>query len=409
MRRWQRVILVAGISALAVPNLHAQKLTEKQALFRMREEHPKAHVLDLEVHEFEANIRERSLLTNPTFNYSRENTALGVDNFFTVTQELPIRGHLGLLGKAAGQATTAARARTVADMLAFETSLRLAFADLQLAQENFNLLKSRLAELSRLVDVLRTREKEGESSRFDLLRAEREVANIRADMETSKINRLRAQIYLASYFAPGSDPTGLEAADWLIDNSAIPNLDVLLDNALINRPDYRALTLGHARWETERRAAKRLRLPGASLSAGLKRTRSSAVNDSGYALTASVTIPLFNRGQAQVARAEAARTRVSTEQLLLRTRIESEVREAHAVASRYTALALRYRTESVELANELVSIATTAYEEGEYGILELLDAHSVKLETEQRLQELSAAACRALIHLDQAIGRRRMP
>ena len=58
----------------------------------------------------------------------------------------------------------------------------------------------------------------------------------------------------------------------------------------------------------------------------------------------------------------------------------------------------------MEPAAELVAIADAAYEEGEYGILELLDAHRVTLGAQLRLLELSAAARGAGIELDRVIG-----
>ena len=126
--------------------------------------------------------------------------------------------------------------------------------------------------------------------------------------------------------------------------------------------------------------------------------------ESGYSVGATVSVPLFDRGQAQVARAEAARARTGAERRALRTRIEREVRVAHGAASRYRDLAARYQAESVEPAAQLVAIAETAYEEGEYGILELLDAHRVSLGARLRLLELAAAARRAAIELDRAVG-----
>ena len=63
----------------------------------------------------------------------------------------------------------------------------------------------------------------------------------------------------------------------------------------------------------------------------------------------------------------------------------------------------------VDRAAELAAIATAGYEEGEYGILELLDAHRVTLGAGLRLLELSAAARRAAIELDRAIGQETTP
>ena len=403
MCRWRQLALATGCCGLVAWGASAQTLTEEQALARMRVEHPQVRVLHFTVRELEAAARERGLLANPTVSYTREDAGLTVDDFLLVTQELPIRGRVGLLGEAAEQAVTAAEARADADLLVLETRLRLAFADLLFAQERAQTLETALSELNRLVDVLRVREQQGEGSRFDRLRAEREVADIDTDLGTVGIDRLTAQARLASFFAPGADPARLTAVG-RVDSGTVPALDLLVAQAVARRSDYRALTLSEALWATERRAAERLRLPGATVTAGMKRAGALTARESGYVVTASVAVPLFNWGQAQVARAEAARARTDAERQALGTRIEGEVRVAHAAASRYRELAESYRSGSVVRAAELATIATAGYEEGEYGILELLDAHRVRLGTGLRLLELSAAARRAAIDLDSAIG-----
>ena len=409
MRRWRPLVLATGFCGLVVWSVSAQTLTEEQALTRMRMEHPLIRVLQLTVRELAADGRERSLLANPTVSYTREDAGLSVDDFLVVTQELPVRRRLGLLREAAEQAVTAAEARTDADLLAFATRLRLAFADLLVAQERTQTLETTLSDLNRLVDVLRAREEQGEGSRFDRLRAERELVDVDTDLGSVAIDRLTAQARLASFFAPGTDPAGLIAVGRLAEGRTVPDLDVLLAQALASRPDYRALALGETQWATEKRAAERLRLPGVAVTAGLKRTGAPAVRESGYVVTATLAVPLFNKGQAQVARAEAARGRTDAERQALRTRIDSEVRVAHAAASRYRQLVDRYRVGSVERAAELTAIATAAYEEGEYGILELLDAHLVTLRARLRLLQLSSAARRAAIELDRAIGQETTP
>ena len=409
MRRWRPLVLATGFCGLVGWGASAQTLTEEQALTRMRMEHPQIRVLRFTVHELAAAARERSLLANPTVSYTREDAGLNVDDFLLVTQELPVRRRLGLLGEAGEQAVNAAQARVDADLLAFDTRLRLAFTDLLLAQERTQTLEATLSDLNRLVDVLRAREEQGEGSRFDRLRAEREVADIDTDLGTVAIDRLTAQARLASFFALGTDPAGLTAVGHAADGGTVPGLEVLIAQAVAHRSDYRALTLGEAQWATEKRAAERLRLPGLAVTAGLKRAGAPTMRESGYVVTATVAVPLFNRGQAQVARAEAARGRTDAERQALRARIESEVRMAHATASRYRELADRYRSGSVDRAAELVAIATAAYEEGEYGILELLDAHRVTLGAELRWLDLAAAGRRAAIELDRAIGQETTP
>lgn len=407
MRR--SLLLLAGSLWLLPPAAAGQLLTEGQALERMRAGHPYLQALRLGVLEIEAEARERSLLSNPTVGYTREDSGLGVDDFLLLSLELPLRGRTGLLREAATQAATTAEARAEASRLDFEARLRLAFTELLLAQERAAVLEAGVAELGRLVDVLRAREREGEGSRFDRLRTEREVADIETDRQAAGIDRSLAQARLASFLAPGTDPEELSAVGRLMADDVIPSAEDLLAQALAQRSDHRALSLGETRWATERRAAERLRLPATVVTAGMKRSSTSLARESGYVIAATLAVPLFNRGQQQVTRAEAARARTAAERDALRTRIESEVRAAHAEASRYRALAERYRDESVEPAAELAAIATAAYEEGEYGILELLDAHRVVLSAELRLLELSAAARRAAINLDLAVGREATP
>jgi cobalt-zinc-cadmium efflux system outer membrane protein len=404
MHRWRLLLLLAGFLGVTAPAAFGQPLTEEQALDRMRAGHPYLRALRLGVREIEAGERERGLLANPTVGYTREDAGGASDDFLLFSQELPLRGRVGLLREAAGHAVTAAEARAEASRLAFEARLRLAFTDLLLAQEQVAVLDGGLQELVRLVEVLRAREREGEGSRFDRLRTEREVADVETDLEAAIIERLMARARLAAFLEPGTAADRLFAVGRLLDAAPVPGPDASLARALARRADYRALTLGETRWATERRAAERLRLPAAAVTAGLKRSGSAPGRESGYVVAATVGVPLFNRGQAQVARAEAARAKTDAERLALRTRIRSEVRAAHAAASRYRALAERYRVESVEPAAELAAIATAAYEEGEYGILELLDAHRVVVGAGLRLLELSATARRAGIDLDLAAG-----
>lgn len=404
MPQWRMLVVAAGFWCAAAAPLSGQTLTEAQALARMRAEHPQLTALRLGVRELEADLRERRFLANPTFSYTREDAGPVTDDFLLVSQELPVRGRIGLLDEAAGQAVTAAEARADTSVLAFEARLRQAFTALLLAQERTRVLELGLSDLQRVVEVLRAREREGEGSRFDRLRAEREVADIETDLEAGEIERRGAQARLAAFFAPGTDPAELRAAGALLDDPVRADPDTLVERALSSRPDYRALELSAAQWTTERRAAERLRYPGAAVNAGLKRTGVPAARESGYAVTATMVVPLFNRGQAQVARAAAARARVDAERQALRGTIESEVRAAHVASARYRTLVDRYRTTSVEPAAELVAIADAAYEEGEYGILELLDAHRVTLGAQLRLLELSAAARRAGIELDRVLG-----
>ena len=403
-RRW----LLAGLCvAFASPGA-AQSLTEARAVARMRAEYPHVTALRLGVRELAAGARERTLSANPAVAYTREEAGPAVDDFLLVSQELPLWGRRGLLGEAARHEVSARSAEADGRLLAIEAGLRLVFTDLLLAQERVRSLEAGVGRLHALIAVLRTREEEGEGSRFDRLRAEREVAEVDADLALAVIERRRAQARLAAFFAEGTDPDGLSAAGRLDDHPALP-VPVAAGEAPERRPDYRALGLEAERWGAEARAARRLRLPAAQLTGGMKRSGLLGSLETGFVFGASLSVPVFNRGQAQAARAAAAGARVEAERRSLGARIAAEIHAAAAAAAGARELADRYREDSVARAAELVAIATAGYEEGEFGILELLDAHRVSLSAELRSLELSAAARRAAIELDRASGREMTP
>ena len=405
VRRW----LLAGLCvALASPGA-AQSLTEAEAVARMRAEYPHVTALQLGVRELEADARERTLVANPAVAYTREEAGAVVDDFLLVSQELPLWGRRGLLGEAARHEVSARSAWADGRLLAIEAELRLAFTDLLLAQDRVRSLEAGVGRLDALIGVLRTREEAGEGSRFDRLRAEREVAEVDADLALAVIARGRAQARLAAFFAEGTDPDGLAAAGRLDDLPAPPVLAPAAGETPERRPDYRALGLEGERWGAEERAARRLRLPSAQLSGGMKRSGLLGSMDTGFVFGASLSVPVFNRGQAQAARAAAAGARVEAERRSLAARIAAEVHAASVAAVGARELADGYRDDSVSRAAELVAIATAGYEEGEFGILELLDAHRVNLSAELRSLDLSAAARRAAIELDRATGREKTP
>ncbi len=403
----RRVALLAGAWVLSGTSLLAQPLTEQAALQRMRAEYPEVRALRLQVRELDADVRLRTLPTNPTVSYTREDAGLTVDDFLVVSQELPWRGRRRLLREVADRQVSAAEAGADASMLAAESDLRLVFTDLLVAQARASSLQTGKNELASLASVLVAREEQGEGSRFDRLRVEREVAEVEADLAATDIARDVARTRLASFFRPGTAAASLSVVGSLDERPALPGITAAA--AADQRADYRALTLDEARWAAERRAAERLRLPSASLAGGLKRAETAGSSDTGYAVTAAVSVPIFSRGQAEVARADAGRARAAAERVALAASIAADVDAARAAALQYRELADRYQADSVDRATALVAIATAAYEEGEYGILELLDAHRVTLQTRLRQIALSAAARRGAIALDRAVGRQVMP
>ena len=141
----------------------------------------------------------------------------------------------------------------------------------------------------------------------------------------------------------------------------------------------------------------------------MKRTSLGSFADTGWVLSVDVAVPLFNRGQMDVANASAAIGRVGAEQEALRLQIQQDVRVAYTAASLRRRQVDEYLRESAETSQALARIAQLAYEEGELGILELLDAYRVSRGARLRVVDLLASVRYAEIELDRAVSEEVLP
>jgi cobalt-zinc-cadmium efflux system outer membrane protein len=258
--------------------------------------------------------------------------------------------------------------------------------------------------LERVVDILGRRERGGEGSGYDLLRAEQELTEFRISTTEAEAALSVAQSRFGSFFDPVllMETAALEGDFGLTD--PIPEADVSVDRALSQRADLSALLAEAERQDLELRAVRRRRFPEPTLTAGWKRTKAFGLEDTGFIASLSVPLPIFERGQASVEQATAARQRAELEAEILKREIRAEVQAALARERAARRAAQRYGEDVERRADELRRIAELAYAEGEAGILDLLDAHRTSLAMELRVLAVRYEAKNAEIERHRAIG-----
>jgi cobalt-zinc-cadmium efflux system outer membrane protein len=129
------------------------------------------------------------------------------------------------------------------------------------------------------------------------------------------------------------------------------------------------------------------------------------LSDTGYVVSVGIPIPVFNRGQHEEALARAEYESATLGNQVLRQQIETEVRGAYAAAELSRRSADEYGHTINAAAGDLSRIAQLAYEEGEQGILELLDAYRTELQSQIRWLDLKHRAKEAQIQLELASGK----
>jgi cobalt-zinc-cadmium efflux system outer membrane protein len=179
------------------------------------------------------------------------------------------------------------------------------------------------------------------------------------------------------------------------------------------RADYRAGQRNLARYQIEEQAARRLRIPEPQVSVGVKRadvtsgvgpTLFSEVTHTGLAVSLSVPLPLFNHGRYEVARYQAEQEQARARIAVLARQIRTEVQGARDVLEIRRAAFKGYQREQESAGAELTRITQTAYQEGEVGILELLDSFRITRGATLRTLDLEAGVKEALIELERMVG-----
>jgi cobalt-zinc-cadmium efflux system outer membrane protein len=183
----------------------------------------------------------------------------------------------------------------------------------------------------------------------------------------------------------------------------LPPVDELMARAETVRGELVALQRERDAASLMERAAGRLRIPEPELVAGTKSSNAGA-GDLGSILAVHLTVPLFDRGRPERAAAQARAAQVLAEEGALRLRVRTAISGWRAAVLERRAIADRYRAAMSGGAEELERIAQVSYENGERGILELLDAYRTAAFARVRQATLDAAVREAEIELEFVSG-----
>lgn len=386
-------------AALCPPGARAQELTDVQVVEMILRDGAHARAIRASVDVTRLEQAARTVFPNPGAAYIREGA--GFTEFFQVEQLLPIFGTRAALARAGTAATLAAEAGRDARLWQLRADAQMLVARLLSEQEKLDGAHISVREIERIIGVLRTREQEGEGSRFDRLRAEQELMEARQIATDAAASVADARAAIAAVLSEGTRLTRITGV--LYADREAPPLAALQSRASSVRAELRALQSASDRFRLEASAAKRSRLPAPTVLGGLKRAEGTAARESGGLLGVSVNVPLFDTGRREASRWLAEQERVEAERAFVVQSIRAQVEAASEVAA--------LRREAVRAANagsppadELVRIAEVAYTEGEVGILELLDAHRTVARARIRTIDMRLAARAAQIALERAVG-----
>jgi cobalt-zinc-cadmium efflux system outer membrane protein len=400
VRTW--IAVIGLLSPSMAPSVAAgQDRTERDIVELIARDGPRARAIRAEAEVTRREQLARLAYPNPNVTWSREGA--GFTEFFQAEQALPIFGVRASLARAGVAATAAAEADRDVRLWALRSEASAAVARLAGEQERVAASHALVREMERLIEILRTREQEGEGSRFDRLRAEQELRDARQQATGAAAAAAEARAALSGMLPAGVVLAGITPDTEPRQQEPVPSagVEALVARATGARAELRALQQAGQRATSEAEAARRARLAAPTVFGGLKRADDDAGRERGGVFGVTVGIPLFDAGGREAARWSAEGARVAAEREAIERRIHGEIAGAvEVLALRHAALA----EEQPEAASELARIAEVAYREGEVGILELLDAVRTASRARNRAIDIRQDARLARIALERVVG-----
>ena len=327
-----------------------------------------------------------ALWPNPSLSLQRNQTSppeggIGSENTLALAQPLRYVGeHLAWREAAQGQAT-AAYALYEEEASALYEELRTRYATAIAARQQLDALQTVTAAVRRAVEIGEVRFQEGDISPFERARLRVALATYEDELEAARKDYRDTRIELAYFLSPRSHAGHHEAEEEQLTITGSLgyepislDYDALVEEALARRGLLEAAEAQTRAREQVLRAERYARLPDLAVTAGYRGETQPGIVAPGFTLGLQVGLPVFHQRQPQVraARAAAAAAHYETEQA--QRQIELDVHDAYERLRSYQDRIEHISEEVLVGSDQLLKDALYVYEEGEIGLVDLLDA-----------------------------------
>lgn len=253
--------------------------------------------------------------------------------------------------------------------------------------------------LEQVREKVRLRVEVGEAARYEAIKADAELISARQRETTARLMVEQSRLAL-NRLAAGKLPAQWKLVARLSDERPLPPLVELQARALEANPELRALQSGVQKAQSLLRSARASRLPGLEL-------RYSELRDPEIRQTVGAVglqIPLFDQRRGPVSEASAELARSQSRLDGRRAELQQQVLIAWQALEMANATVKALGQGALQEAESALRVAQAAYQFGERGILEVLDAQRVLRSVRADLLQAKFQAQVAKISLEQLAG-----
>jgi cobalt-zinc-cadmium efflux system outer membrane protein len=363
--------------------------------------------------EITANLRPNPVLLGdaqflPAFNWDQ-----GDSNYFDNVAQFDLgvsylfeRGKKRQHRLEAAKDQTAVTRSTVADnerSLTFQVAS--AYTGVELAESALDLANQDLKSFQNTVDISQDRYKAGDISEDDYLKIKLQMLQFQTDASQAQLAKVQALSDLRQLLGYESVPADYDVAGPFEYHPVAGNLEDLQMKALSTRPDLRAAQQGVTAANSQYLLAK----------ADGKKDITAQINYTHVAdlsttsLFGQIQLPIFDRNQGEIARAQSAITQAQEQEKFTSDQVLTDVKDAYEGLRTNDQVLQLYRSGYLDEAKQDRDISEYAYKRGAASLLDFLDAERSYRSTELGYRQALASYLLSLEQLREAVGTRTLP
>jgi cobalt-zinc-cadmium efflux system outer membrane protein len=373
--------------------------------------------LTLIAERFNVNVADAAILTaslrpNPvlTVNLMRPDQSLvdaGISPYEQVVRTDYVLERGGKRERRVDQATLA---KSVAELQLQNTTRTLildvqsAFVDVQVAKLNLALARDNLQAFDDVVRVNVDRVRTGDLSAVELSRSRLAALQFQNDVRQQEARLRTARTRLSTLIGRSADDDTLDVAGELRTDSHARDYNALRAAALARRPDLLATRSDQARSTADLRLQLANGKIDYTISGEYHRQEGAEIHGNSYGVFFSTPLPIFNRNQGEIARAETQQQQVQTRVRAAEAGIAGELATAFAQYSTNRDIVQSIEHDMLAQARDVRTTTEYAYRRGEASFIEFLDAVRAFNDTMQSYHGARAEYARSLYTLDAISG-----
>ena len=279
-----------------------------------------------------------------------------------------------------------------------------AFVDVQLAMSSLETARESLSAFDGIVQINTARVRTGDLAVVELARSRLAALQFQNEVKSREM-RLAIAVSRLRVLLGRTDAGPIAVTGDLRHDADDSTLEMLQRRAFEARPDLKALEHGQARSAADARLQIAQGKIDYTLSAEFHRQLApNAIVGNEWGLFMSAPLPLFNRNQGEVVRAELETRQAGARITALRAEIADDVRHAWLAYTAARTLVDTLEQQMLVQARQVREAIVYSYRRGEASFVELLDAQRTFNEIMQSYHEARAEYARSLYALDAAIG-----